>query len=34
MSNMELTLELAREIELAEAQAAVSCAETIETMQG
>lgn len=33
MPNMELTLELAREIELAEAQAAVACAETMKTMQ-
>jgi GNAT superfamily N-acetyltransferase len=33
MPNMELTLELAREIELAEAQAAVACAETMKAMR-
>jgi GNAT superfamily N-acetyltransferase len=33
MPNMELTLELAREIELAEAQAAVACVEMMKTMQ-
>lgn len=32
MTNIELTLELAREIELAEAEAAVGCVQTMETI--